>query len=197
MLKRIETALCSGNAAKEMDRISRSISNAETKIKKLLDMHLEELIDKETFENKYDDLNNQLTSLKDELVLWKNSESREKNVKKRLSDFRKVLEHNETLIEFDRTVFESIIEKVIVGGYDDDGNADPSMLTFVYKTGFTNNVDSNKHKLPRKNSRDKKEGSADSKTKLCSFTNNEDNNLCSFNSDNACRDGVLAGALKI
>ena len=188
MLKRIETALCSGNAVKEMDRISRSISNVESKIEKLLDMHLEEMIDKETFENKYDDLNKQLTSLQDELVVWKNSESREKNVKKRLSDFRKVLEHNETLVEFDRTVFESIIEKVIVGGYDDDGNADPSMLTFVYKTGFTNNVDSSKHKLPRKNSKDKKEGSADSKTKLCSFTNNEDNNLCSFNSDNACGD---------
>ena len=30
----------------------------------------------------------------------------------------------------------SIVEKVIVGGYDDDGNADPSMITFVYKTGF-------------------------------------------------------------
>ena len=32
--------------------------------------------------------------------------------------------------------FESIVEKVIAGGYDDEGNADPSMITFVYKTGF-------------------------------------------------------------
>ena len=27
--------------------------------------------------------------------------------------------------EFDRGIFESIIEKVIVGGYDEDGNKDP------------------------------------------------------------------------
>lgn len=25
---------------------------------------------------------------------------------------------------------------MIVGGYDEAGNADPSMITFVYKTGF-------------------------------------------------------------
>lgn len=34
---------------------------------------------------------------------------------------------------FDRDVFESIIEKVIVGGYDKDGNPDPYKLTFVLK----------------------------------------------------------------
>ena len=30
----------------------------------------------------------------------------------------------------------AMVEKVIAGGYDDEGNADPSMITFVYKTGF-------------------------------------------------------------
>ena len=49
------------------------------------------------------------------------------------------------------------IDKVIVGGYDDDGNKDPSMLTFVYKTGFTNSVDANNHKPPRKKRKKNKE----------------------------------------
>ena len=40
-----------------------------------------------------------------------------------------------TLSEFDRYVFENIVEKVIAGGYDEDGNKDPVQLTFVYKTG--------------------------------------------------------------
>lgn len=187
MLKRIETALCSGNAGKEIDKISRSISNIEAKIQKLLDMHLEGMLDKATFENQYSAMNNQILSLKDELVMWKSSESREKSVKRRLTDFRKVLENNETLVEFDRSVFESIVDKVIVGGYDDEGNADPAMLKFVYKTGFTNNVDSSKYKPPRKNSKNK--GNTGFNTNLCSFTTNEDNNLCSLNSVNTRRDG--------
>ena len=37
------------------------------------------------------------------------------------------------LDEFDRIVFESIVEKVIVGGYDAEGNPTPYKLTFVLK----------------------------------------------------------------
>ena len=37
----------------------------------------------------------------------------------------------------DATVgLDSIVEKVIVGGYDSNGNKDPYMIVFVYKTGF-------------------------------------------------------------
>ena len=46
------------------------------------------------------------------------------------------LETETTIKEFDRQVFESIVDYVIVGGYDEQGNADPSRITFVYKTGF-------------------------------------------------------------
>ena len=187
MLERIETSLCSGDSTKEALRLTKSIANVEAKKKKLLDMRLEDLLDKETFEAKFEELNNQLDCLKDELSMCKNTESREKNIKKRLADFRKVLEHNETLVEFDRAVFESIIEKVIVGGYDDEGNPDPSMLTFIYKTGFTNSVDGNNHKPPRKNSKSKKGSNSESETILSSFTTNEDTVLCSSYGHNTYR----------
>ena len=58
------------------------------------------------------------------------------SLRKRIEGFRKTLTQNQVLEEFDRAVFESIVEKVIVGGYDDDGNADPYKVTFIYKTGF-------------------------------------------------------------
>lgn len=30
------------------------------------------------------------------------------------------------------SVFESVIEKVLIGGYDEDGNLDPYKITFSY-----------------------------------------------------------------
>lgn len=39
------------------------------------------------------------------------------------------------------------VEKVIVGGYDDDGNADPYKITFIYKTGFRDSYDNAKTKF--------------------------------------------------
>ncbi len=65
----------------------------------------------------------------------------EKNLKRRTKEFKALLEKNQVLEEFDRGVFESIIEKVIVGEIDENGNKDPYKLTFVYKTGISNKVD--------------------------------------------------------
>lgn len=45
--------------------------------------------------------------------------------KRRVADFKKALSKNEVLQEFHRGIFESIIEKVIVDGYDEDGNKAP------------------------------------------------------------------------
>ena len=108
----------------------------------------------------------------------------ESTMKRRISEFRKTLEQNEVLNTFDRYVFESIVEKVIVGGYDENGNKDPSMLTFIYKTGFENSVDGTNFKPPRKNSKAAKQ-CAD----LCSDTTDEVNSMCSYHSNDACGDG--------
>ena len=40
--------------------------------------------------------------------------------------------NNPILEEFDRVVFESIVEKAIVGGFDENGNKDPYKITFIY-----------------------------------------------------------------
>ena len=103
-------------------------------------------------------------------------------MKKRIAEFRRTLEENEVLDTFDRYVFESIVEKVIVGGYDEDGNKDPAMLTFIYKTGFKNSLDGTNFKPPRKNSKAAKQN-----TCLCSHTTDEAKSMCSYHSDDTCR----------
>lgn len=99
--------------------------------------------------------------------------------------FRRTLEENEVLDTFDRYVFESIVEKVIVGGYDEDGNKDPAMLTFIYKTGFKNSLDGTNFKPPRKNSKAAKQNAG-----LCSHTTDEAKSMCSYHSDDTRGDSM-------
>src|SRR5690606_10646244 len=68
------------------------------------------------------------------------------DLEKRIEHFRKVLEKNEVLTEFDRYVFESIVEKVIIGEVDENGNTNPYKLTFIYKTEYSNSIQSKMHK---------------------------------------------------
>lgn len=80
----------------------------------------------------------------------------EKDLRKRLDAMRKILSVDPILKEFDRNIFESIVEKVIVGGDDDEVNADPSMITFVYKTCFEDKKKCDDYKPPRSKSNSKK-----------------------------------------
>ena len=176
-LARTEEALSSNNAAKQLAKIEKDISALDGKRAKLVDMRLEETIDKETYEQKYYDLTSQIELLQKERVSLQESAETENTMKRRIAEFRKTLEENEVLDTFDRYVFESIVEKVIVGGYDENGVKDPAMLTFIYKTGFKNNVNGSDYKPPRKNSK-----AAKNNIDLCSDTTHEDNALCSLNS---------------
>ena len=97
------------------------------------------------------------------------------------------MEQNEVLDKFDRYVFESIVEKVIVGGLDENGNVDPAQLTFVYKTGLKNSVDGAKFKPQRKNARGRHRAD-----ELCSHDSNEVDKMCSDSSNDTCGDGGVA-----
>lgn len=50
-----------------------------------------------------------------------------------MTTLKKALAEGDILDEFDRVVFESIVEEVIVGEMNKDGTVDPFKLTFVIK----------------------------------------------------------------
>lgn len=100
----------------------------------------------------------------------------EKALKKRLEGFKKLLESNKYLEEFDRTVFESIVDKIIIGGTNDDGDIDPAMITIIYKTGKKDSQNGRLFKSRRKNAKVVEENDGD---KLYPQSSNEVNKLCS------------------
>ena len=145
-------------------------------------MRLEDTIDKETYDRKYLDLSSQIEQLQKECESLQDAAETESTMRKRVATFRQTLEQNEVLDTFDRHIFESIVEKVIVGGYDSDGNKDPYMIVFVYKTGFKNSVDGKNFKPLRKNSKENH-----SPAVLCSHASNEAQSMCSDSSDDTLR----------
>ena len=187
-LQRMDDTLSSSVVSKQLAKAEKEIDALEKKKSKLVDMRLEEIIDKETYESKYADLVSKQEQLVEERQKLQETSDNEKDIKKRLKEFKKTLEQNEVLDKFDRYVFESIVEKVIVGGLDENGNVDPAQLTFVYKTGLKNSVDGAKFKPQRKNARGRHRTN-----ELCSHDSNEVDKMCSDSSNDTCGDGCLVG----
>lgn len=180
-LQRMDDTLSSSTVNKQLSKLDKEIESIEGKKSKLVDMRLEDTIDKDSYEAKYSSFTEKQEQLLKDREKLQETAANEKDIKRRLRDFKKTLEQNEVLSEFDRYVFESIVEKVIVGGYDEDGNKDPAQLTFVYKTGLKNNVDVSRFKPQRKNARGKHRTA-----ELCSNDKNEVQSLHSHSSSDTC-----------
>lgn len=113
-------------------------------------MHLEDAIDGVMYSDKLDEINGKLAKLEAEKDWLEGLHLDEVAQKRRIANLRKIVEEGVILDEFDRYVFESIIEKIIIGGTGEDGQNDPEMITFVYKTGFVDYHDGGLHKPKRK-----------------------------------------------
>lgn len=111
----------------------KALDNLEQRRKKLTDLYLDEGISKEAYDEKYEDLSVKIQKSRENIEILQANVSNQKDVGKRMASLKKALSDGNILDEFDRVVFESIVEKVIVGETDDEGTVDPFKLTFVMK----------------------------------------------------------------
>lgn len=183
-LKRTEKALGENTVDDQINKLEKKIDNVSAKRKKLLDNFLNGVIEQGIYEETDIKIKTDLTNLKAKLQYLRQQYDENSSLQRRIEDFKKALSQNAVLEEFDRGIFESIVEKVIVGGYDEDGNKDPYKVTFIYKTGFKNEIGNAKERFG------KRTGIGTKSKELCSHIKDEVHDVCSDISDNTLRDGV-------
>ena len=184
-LRRVEKTLGENSIPEQITALDKNISKIQAKRKVLLDKYLKGIVSQDIYEETDIGLKKDFTNEKAKLEYLQQQLDDETSLQRRVSDFKKALSENEVLEEFDRGIFESIIEKVIVGGFDEDGNKDPYKITFIYKTGLKNEIGNAKERF------DKSKKMRDKTKELCSHIADEVKGVCSFVSDNTCGDGSL------
>ena len=182
-LKTVEEELKDNSLTKDLKKIEDQLKKIIKKEKDLVDLKLNDAISIDVYQEKYSEIEVKKTKLLEEKRTLEVTLTDEKELKKRLEGFKKLLESNKYLEEFDRAVFESIVEKIVVGGIKDDGEIDPAMITIIYKTGNKDIQNGKSFKAKRKNAKETDE--MDSK-KLCTQSSDDVNKLCSYSTDNAC-----------
>ena len=184
-LRRVEKTLGENSIPEQITALDKNISKIQAKRKVLLDKYLKGIVSQDIYEETDIGLKKDFTNEKAKLEYLQQQLDDETSLQRRVSDFKKALSENEVLEEFDRGIFESIIEKVIVGGFDEDGNKDPYKITFIYKTGLKNEIGNAKERF------DKSKKMGDKTKELCSHIADELKGVCSFVSDNTYRDGCV------
>lgn len=133
VLSSIEETLSKDDSAEKLKRIEKDIASLEKKRKKLTDMYLDDKLTKEAYDDKYSELSKKLDKCEEERAIFSDCALSQKNIADKMKAIRAKLKDADVLDQFDRVVFESLVEKVIVGEQAEDSTVDPYKLTFVLK----------------------------------------------------------------
>lgn len=88
-------------------------------------MLLDDKITKEAYDAKYNELTRKINQAKGERALYSVNVEAQQHISRRMREIRARIAEADMLDKFDRVVFESIVEKVIVGDISEDGTIDP------------------------------------------------------------------------
>lgn len=179
-LTRIEKTLGDDANERNYQKAKKDVRIYTEKRKTLLDKYVEGGVSKEAYEDMDTEYAEKLVEAQTLFDYYEKQVLGVDSIRKRIDDFKKALTDNAVLEKFDRGVFESIVEKVIVGGIDDEGNIDPYKVTFIYKTGFKDSYNNAKIRFGAKG-----QGSS---TGVCSDNSKQLETLSPNHSDDACRD---------
>ena len=182
-LKTVEEELKDDRLSKDLKRINKEINVIVKSEKDLVELKLSDAISIDIYQEKYNEISISKEKLLEEKRILEVTLTDEKALKERLEGFKKLLESNKYLEEFDRAVFESIVEKIIIGGTNNEGEIDPAMITIIYKTGKKDFQNGRLFKSRRKNA---KEVGEEVCNKLCSQSSDKVNSLCSYTIDDKC-----------
>lgn len=113
-LGNIESSLDVTKSKDELSALVQEISKLEAKGQKLVELRINETIDISLYEKKYDTINLKLEELNETRKEMESSFDGEKSISNRIKNFRNIFDTNEKMDEFDRELFESIVENVVV-----------------------------------------------------------------------------------
>ena len=132
-ITRINNIITENSSNNLIENIETEKEKLKSKMNKLIDLSLENAIDRETFLERKEKIQNQIKQLNLKQEKLAVEERNKTNRKLSLNKLKRYLENGEIITEFDKDTFEILVKQVIIGGYDEKDKADPKQVTFVLK----------------------------------------------------------------
>lgn len=164
LIKAIKDVLSDNDYQDKLNNLLKEKEIIEQRLSKIIDMELDDDIDrKEMFIQKERELLNQLNDIKSKISEYEKILDENKGLSKQIKEIDEYFDnYPSTLKKFNREAFENMIECIIVGDYDENGNKLPRVARFVLKTGKEY-----KFEISKNSSNDKGNSDKNSEVSLC------------------------------
>lgn len=135
LLNAIKDVLNEDNSRDKINNLKLERQKIEKRLSNLIDMKLDDYENKNAYLSKEKELNLKLKQIDEEVAEKENTILANKNISKQLDIIKKTFEDQTDIKSFDETIFESLVEKIIIGEVDEDNNINSNVIHFILKIG--------------------------------------------------------------
>lgn len=137
LLQAIKEVVNDNDYQDKLNDLNNQKLTIEQRLSKIIDMELDntDIDRKELFIKKEKELINELSDIKNKIRYYEDLLAENKGLSKQLKSIDDYFNEPSELKQFKRDVFEKMIECIIEGDYDENGNKLPRVARFVLNTG--------------------------------------------------------------
>lgn len=116
-------------------KINEEITKLENKLSNLIDLQLDGSISKKILNQKNQEISNKIKEYKQQLKDTQNIELTRKQKLEQIDKISNTLKQYKGLTKFNEEVFNSLVDKIIIGEKSENGEEDFYKIKFILKTG--------------------------------------------------------------
>ena len=138
-LNKVKGTLKGDDNKKSKKRLEGEIKDLETKRSKLVDLYVNGQVDEEVFNLKNIGFQDKISKLQSKLSQVTQISDDDEKVELGLVKIREALNSfltKNSYEHFDESLFEALVDYIIVGGYNEDGEKNNYLIRFIIKNGF-------------------------------------------------------------
>ena len=133
-MEKAEPILQENNSEEEIEKLNIQEHDLKERLKKLLDLKLDNTITEEAFKEKNHEIERKIRNIQKQIENKANTVNKEDNLKSKMEEIKNLLKSHDIITEFDREVFDILIDKVIIGEIDEKRNKNPYVISFILKS---------------------------------------------------------------
>jgi DNA invertase Pin-like site-specific DNA recombinase len=135
LLNAIKETLTEKDNKNNLDKLLSEKNKLDKRLSNLIDMKLDDYDNKDAYVLKEKEINDELKKINEQIQECKIIETTNNNISNQLKTVERILEAPQTISEFNNDIFENLVEKIIIGEVDKNGNINSNVIRFVLKIG--------------------------------------------------------------
>ena len=135
LLNAIKETLSEDSNELNVDRLMQEKETLEKRLSNLIDMKLDDYTNKDAYLSKEKEINDKIKQIDNKINHYQNQIAVNKDISKQLNIVEEILSAPKTLKDFNEETFNNLVEKIIIGEVDENGNIYPNTINFILKVG--------------------------------------------------------------